>query len=167
MALLPTLLAGFALASTGLAQTSTVPAASSSTVSAPISASTLASSAASSPVPSPSTTATSPFNFPAEPSPGAVDPSAKAPFSTNTTYSQAAPNATVPSGSDPLTAAHLLADTGKYGPDIELVHLFYNYWPVGISVASSGKIFVSYPRGNESYTLGVVTNETAEQAWPK
>ncbi|OQD77039.1 hypothetical protein PENDEC_c003G03191 [Penicillium decumbens] len=59
----------------------------------------------------------------------------------------------------------LRVDTGSYGPTIEEVHYFYQDWPVGFAVSSSGRIFVSYYPGNVSFTLGEVVNSTTEKAY--
>ena len=34
-------------------------------------------------------------------------------------------------------------------------------------MGSDGMIFTCYPRGNETYTLGLVTGPTTEEAWPE
>ena len=60
----------------------------------------------------------------------------------------------------------LRVDNGTYGPAIEEVHYFYKYWPVGIAVSSTGRLFVSYTRGSYDYTLGEVVNMTAETPYP-
>ena len=60
----------------------------------------------------------------------------------------------------------LRVDNGTYGPAIEEVHYYYGYWPIGLSVASDSRIFVCYTRGTYDYTVSVVTNMTAEEAYP-
>lgn len=60
----------------------------------------------------------------------------------------------------------LRVDNGTYGPEIEEVHYYYDQWPIGIAVASDGRIFTSYTRGTYRYTLGVVVNKTAEEPYP-
>lgn len=60
----------------------------------------------------------------------------------------------------------LRVDNGTYGPAIEEVHYYYDQWPIGIAVASDGRIFASYTRGEYAYTLGVAVNKTAEQPYP-
>ncbi|EMC96369.1 hypothetical protein BAUCODRAFT_33697 [Baudoinia panamericana UAMH 10762] len=57
-------------------------------------------------------------------------------------------------------------DNGTYGPAVEEVHYYNGQWPIGIAVASDGRIFTSYTRGSYNYTLGVVTNLTAEAPYP-
>lgn len=42
----------------------------------------------------------------------------------------------------------------------------YDQWPIGIAAASDGRIFTTYTRGDYRYTLGVVVNQTAEEAYP-
>lgn len=60
----------------------------------------------------------------------------------------------------------LRVDNGTYGPAIEEVHYFYNFWPIGIAVSSTGRIFVSYTRGDYEYTVGEVVNKTSEVPYP-
>ena len=54
------------------------------------------------------------------------------------------------------------------GPFLELVHELYDEFPTGVAVDLKGRIFVNYPRSsvNASKTVGIVTNFTAEAAWP-
>lgn len=42
----------------------------------------------------------------------------------------------------------------------------YDQWPIGIAVASDGRIFATYTRGDYEYTLGVIVNKTAERPYP-
>ena len=42
-------------------------------------------------------------------------------------------------------AAQLTKDPGVYGPALELQHLFYDEWPTGIAVSSTGRKFANYP----------------------
>lgn len=42
----------------------------------------------------------------------------------------------------------------------------YDQWPIGIAVASDGRIFTTYTRGDYEYTLGVIVNKTAEKPFP-
>ncbi|KAK3074263.1 hypothetical protein LTR53_003424 [Teratosphaeriaceae sp. CCFEE 6253] len=63
-------------------------------------------------------------------------------------------------------STRLRYDNGTYGPGIEEVHYYYDQWPIGIAVASDGRIFTTYTRGSDVYTLGVVVNETAEAPYP-
>ncbi|KAF2162025.1 hypothetical protein M409DRAFT_69272 [Zasmidium cellare ATCC 36951] len=57
-------------------------------------------------------------------------------------------------------------DNGTYGPEVEEVHYYYDQWPIGIAVASDGRIFATYTRGDDEYTLGVIVNKTAEKPYP-
>ncbi|KAF2771917.1 hypothetical protein EJ03DRAFT_11438 [Teratosphaeria nubilosa] len=66
----------------------------------------------------------------------------------------------------PRYSTRLRVDNGTYGPLIEEVHYYYDQWPIGIAVASDGRIFTTYTRGSYNYTLGVVVNETAEEPYP-
>ncbi|KAK4948681.1 hypothetical protein LTR10_012685 [Elasticomyces elasticus] len=60
----------------------------------------------------------------------------------------------------------LRVDNGTYGPAIEEVHYFYNYWPIGIAVSSTSRIFICYTRGEYDYTVSEVVNMTAEAPYP-
>ncbi|CZT18818.1 uncharacterized protein RCC_04662 [Ramularia collo-cygni] len=73
-----------------------------------------------------------------------------------------AQNATYQSPTDSI----LRFDNGTYGPSIEEVHYYYDQWPIGIAVASDGRIFATYTRGSYDYTLGVAVNKTAEKPYP-
>lgn len=64
------------------------------------------------------------------------------------------------------SSTKLRTDNGTYGPVIEEVHYYNKYWPIGISVASDGRLFASYTRGSYDYTLGVIVNKTAEAPFP-
>ncbi|RFU23682.1 hypothetical protein B7463_g12657, partial [Scytalidium lignicola] len=57
-------------------------------------------------------------------------------------------------------------DTGTYGPPVEEVHYYYDQWPIGISVSKTGRIFACYTRGTYKYTLGEISNLTAEVPYP-
>jgi hypothetical protein len=60
----------------------------------------------------------------------------------------------------------LRVDTGQYGPELEEYHYYYDQWPIGLAISSKGRFFVSYTRGNYSYTLGEAINKTAEIPYP-
>ncbi|KAE9974282.1 hypothetical protein EG327_008819 [Venturia inaequalis] len=60
----------------------------------------------------------------------------------------------------------LRVDNGTYGPEAEEFHYYYDQWPIGLAVSSSGRLFVCYTRGTYDYTLGEAVNKTAEQAYP-
>ncbi|MCJ1306688.1 hypothetical protein MMC25_000331 [Agyrium rufum] len=60
----------------------------------------------------------------------------------------------------------LRVDNGTYGPAIEEVHYYYDQWPIGLAVSSTGRIFVDYTRGSYPYTLGEVVNKTTEKPYP-
>ena len=60
----------------------------------------------------------------------------------------------------------LRVDNGTYGPEIQEVHYYWNYWPIGLAVASSGRIFVCYTRGDYDYTVSEAVNMTAEVPYP-
>jgi sugar lactone lactonase YvrE len=60
----------------------------------------------------------------------------------------------------------LRVDTGTYGPALEEYHYYYDQWPIGLAVSSTGRFFASYTRGTYTYTLGEATNKTAERPYP-
>ena len=41
--------------------------------------------------------------------------------------------------------ALLIPDPGVHGPQLKIVHLFYDEWPTGIAISSKGRQFVNYP----------------------
>lgn len=43
-----------------------------------------------------------------------------------------------------------LRDPLTYGPKLELVHLYYDEFPTGIAVSSTGRMFSNYPGGLDS-----------------
>ncbi|KAI0372030.1 hypothetical protein BV20DRAFT_964722 [Pilatotrama ljubarskyi] len=57
-------------------------------------------------------------------------------------------------------------DTGKFGPPVELVHAYFDFWPTGVAVSSDGRIFTSFPRGNETFTLAEANTATTEIPFP-
>jgi sugar lactone lactonase YvrE len=60
----------------------------------------------------------------------------------------------------------LRTDPGRYGPEIEEYHYYYDQWPIGLAISSKGRFFASYTRGNYAYTLGEAVNKTAEVPYP-
>ncbi|KAJ8454441.1 hypothetical protein ONZ45_g19307 [Pleurotus djamor] len=62
----------------------------------------------------------------------------------------------------PLSEKPGLIDNGTFGPEIEIVHLFRDNAPIGITV-NKGRAFVTFNRGDLSMTpitLGEIINET-------
>jgi len=55
----------------------------------------------------------------------------------------------------------LRTDNGTYGPALEEYHYYYDQWPIGLAISSTGRFFVSYTRGTYAYTLGETVNKTA------
>ncbi|KAF2147358.1 uncharacterized protein K452DRAFT_348110 [Aplosporella prunicola CBS 121167] len=74
------------------------------------------------------------------------------------------------------SAQDLISDPGTAGPPLELVHLYYDEWPTGIAVSSTGRMFSNYPPGfdpnntnngqNGKYTVAELTSNTTEKAYP-
>ncbi|KAF2772522.1 major royal jelly protein [Teratosphaeria nubilosa] len=73
-------------------------------------------------------------------------------------------------------AQNLPRDPGVYGPGIELVHMYYDEFPTGIAVSSTGRLFSNYPGGldandtnngsNGRYTIAELTTNTTETPFP-
>lgn len=67
-------------------------------------------------------------------------------------------------------------DPGVYGPEIELVHNYYDQWPTGIAVSSKGRKFSNYPPGldpgntndgkNGKYTVAELIGMDKEVPYP-
>lgn len=61
-------------------------------------------------------------------------------------------------------------DPGVAGPSIEAVHYYYDQWPTGIAVSSTGRLFSNYPPGldpmNQNYTVAELTSEDTETPYP-
>lgn len=74
------------------------------------------------------------------------------------------------------SAQQLIQDSGKAGPPIELVHLYYDEWPTGIAVSSTGRKFSNYPGAldgnntnngsNNKYTIAELTGNSTETPFP-
>lgn len=60
----------------------------------------------------------------------------------------------------------LRTDPGAYGPEVEEFHYYYQQWPIGLAVSSTGRLFACYTRGNYTFTLGEAVNKTAEVPYP-
>ncbi|EIM89727.1 uncharacterized protein STEHIDRAFT_108398 [Stereum hirsutum FP-91666 SS1] len=69
----------------------------------------------------------------------------------------------------PLPDKPGLIDNGTFGPDLEVVHLFMNEAPIGITVGPTGRAFVTFNRGDLAsmpITLGEIVNSSAEVPFP-
>ncbi|ORY02941.1 major royal jelly protein [Clohesyomyces aquaticus] len=75
-----------------------------------------------------------------------------------------------------LSTCQLVRDQGVYGPSLELVHLYYDQWPTGITVSKSGRKFSNYPPGldanntndgsNGKYTVAELIGNNTERPYP-
>lgn len=73
-------------------------------------------------------------------------------------------------------AQQLITDPGVYGPKLELVHLYYDEFPTGIAVSSTGRKFSNYPGGLDAndtylgttpkYTIAELLPNNTERAFP-
>ncbi|KIW70020.1 hypothetical protein PV04_02331 [Phialophora macrospora] len=56
------------------------------------------------------------------------------------------------------------------GPPLELVHLYFDEWPTGVAVSSSGRIFSCYPLGldstNTRYQVAELGSNSTENPFP-
>jgi sugar lactone lactonase YvrE len=68
------------------------------------------------------------------------------------------------------TSANIISDPGKAGPPVEIVHLYYDEWPTGIAVSSSGRMFSNYPPAldpkNTKYTVAELHSNNTETPYP-
>ncbi|KAL1986528.1 hypothetical protein VTN96DRAFT_6287 [Rasamsonia emersonii] len=57
-----------------------------------------------------------------------------------------------------------------YGPPLEPVHYYYDGWPTGIAVSSTGRMFSNYPIGLDAndtkYQVAELTGNTTETPYP-
>lgn len=60
----------------------------------------------------------------------------------------------------------LRIDNGTFGPEIEEFHYYYDQWPIGLAVSSTGRLFVCYTRGSYAFTVGEAISQTAEVPYP-
>ncbi|PYH98717.1 hypothetical protein BO71DRAFT_344612 [Aspergillus ellipticus CBS 707.79] len=67
-------------------------------------------------------------------------------------------------------SATIAQDPGVFGPKLELVHKYFDEWPTGVAVSSSGRIFSCYPLGldsnNTRYQVAELTSATTELPYP-
>ena len=85
-------------------------------------------------------------------------------------------NAQAGAGSSYQGEDQLLRDPGVYGPEIEVVHLYWDQFPTGIAVSKDGRKFSNYPgaldpnntyRGEvPKYTIAELFPNNTERAWP-
>ncbi|KAK3691924.1 hypothetical protein LTR37_018355 [Vermiconidia calcicola] len=72
--------------------------------------------------------------------------------------------------------SQVFRDPLTYGPEIELVHLYYDEFPTGIAVSSTGRMFSNYPGGldanntnngrNRKYTIAELFDDNTERPYP-
>ncbi|KAF2204823.1 major royal jelly protein [Delitschia confertaspora ATCC 74209] len=75
-----------------------------------------------------------------------------------------------------LSSSQVITDPGVSGPPLELIHLYYDEWPTGITVSRSGRMFSNYPPGldvnntntgsNKKYTVAELTSNSTEKPYP-
>jgi hypothetical protein len=85
-------------------------------------------------------------------------------------------NAQAGSGSFYKGEDQLIRDPGVYGPELEVVHLYWDQFPTGIAVSRSGRKFSNYPGGLDpnntyrgdvpKYTIAELFPNNTERAWP-
>lgn len=68
------------------------------------------------------------------------------------------------------SAQTILSDPGKSGPEVEIAHLYFDEWPTGIAVSSSGRKFSNYPPAldprNVNYTVAELIANNRERPFP-
>jgi sugar lactone lactonase YvrE len=68
------------------------------------------------------------------------------------------------------SAQNIIADPGKAGPDVEIVHLYYDEWPTGIAVSAEGRKFSNYPPAldpnDQGYTVAELNSNNTEVPYP-
>ncbi|KAH7077997.1 major royal jelly protein [Paraphoma chrysanthemicola] len=74
------------------------------------------------------------------------------------------------------SAQQLLRDPGIAGPSLEVVHLYNDQWPTGITVSRSGRKFSNYPAGldsnntntgkNNKYQVAELAGNSTEAPYP-
>ncbi|MCJ1474320.1 hypothetical protein MMC13_002978 [Lambiella insularis] len=69
-----------------------------------------------------------------------------------------------------VSAQVLASDPGIYGPALELVHVYFDEFPTGIAVSSTGRMFSNYPSGldsnNTKYAVAELTSNSTETPYP-
>ncbi|KAJ5713101.1 uncharacterized protein N7483_010282 [Penicillium malachiteum] len=69
-----------------------------------------------------------------------------------------------------VEVAAIAHDSGVSGPSLELIHEYYDQWPTGVAVSSTGRIFSCYPLGldssNTKYKVAELIIRTAETPYP-
>ncbi|KAB2580009.1 hypothetical protein DBV05_g1523 [Lasiodiplodia theobromae] len=73
-------------------------------------------------------------------------------------------------------AQDIATDPGVAGPPLEIAHLYYDQWPTGIAVSSSGRLFSNYPSGldpentndgsNNKYAVAELFANNTERPYP-
>lgn len=71
---------------------------------------------------------------------------------------------------------NIYQDSVQYGPEIELVHLYWDQFPTGITVSREGRKFSNYPGGldpnntyngqNNRYTIAELFDDDTERPYP-
>ncbi|KIJ27588.1 hypothetical protein M422DRAFT_37660 [Sphaerobolus stellatus SS14] len=69
----------------------------------------------------------------------------------------------------PLSGKPGLIDNGTFGPTVEVVHLFQDNAPIGVSVTPSGRAFITFNRGDlqhTPFTLVEIVSDTVVVPFP-
>ncbi|GAB7360781.1 hypothetical protein MBLNU230_g0768t1 [Neophaeotheca triangularis] len=77
---------------------------------------------------------------------------------------------------EPSDTPGIYQDSIKYGPEIELVHLYNDQFPTGITVSREGRMFSNYPPAldanntnngeNGKYTIAEIFSDNTERPYP-
>ncbi|KAF2191112.1 major royal jelly protein [Zopfia rhizophila CBS 207.26] len=75
-----------------------------------------------------------------------------------------------------VSTSEVITDRGVAGPPLELVHLYNDQWPTGITVSRDGRMFSNYPPGldtnntndgsNGKYTVAELIGNGSERPYP-
>ncbi|KAH7139346.1 major royal jelly protein-domain-containing protein [Dendryphion nanum] len=73
-------------------------------------------------------------------------------------------------------SSQLISDPGVAGPEVEVVHLYNDQWPTGITISRNGRRFSNYPPGldsnntnngtNNKYTVAELLPNSTERPYP-
>lgn len=91
-------------------------------------------------------------------------------------FTKTAPLAALALAANAQSIDDLIRDPLKSGPELELVHLYYDEFPTGIAVSREGRKFSNYPPGldanntndgsNNKYTIAELFPNNTERAYP-
>lgn len=73
-------------------------------------------------------------------------------------------------GRNEASSQDLPSDPGSSGPAVEIVHVYNDEWPTGITVSAKGRMFSNYPPAldpnNVKYTVAELKGNDSETPYP-